>query len=372
MTSDPQAPPPSDPAAEGQFPCRQCGAKMAFDPAAASIKCPYCGHENVIPQSQEQIEELDFHKVLARSVAAEDMQEVLTVNCAACGAETTLEPNVAADACPFCGSTLSAEQHSSRKIKPRSLLPFAVNRDQAFGAFRDWLKGLWFAPNKLKHYARSDVSTLNGLYVPYWTYDCNTVSAYTGERGEDYWETRTRTDSKGNTRTQQVRKTRWYRTSGVVYNSFDDILVLASTSLPKKHADELEPWDLHNLVAYDTAYLAGFRAENYQVDLEEGFHEAQRIMDDPIRESIKRDIGGDRQRIHSVRTEYNNVTFKHLLLPVWISAYRFKDRVFRFLVNARTGEVQGERPWSWWKIALAVAAGVAVIATVAYLAGAFN
>ena len=80
-----------------------------------------------------------------------------------------------------------------------------------------------------------------------------------------------------------------------------------------------------------------------------------------IRATIARDIGGDHQRIHSVDTRYFNVTFKHALLPVWISAYRFHERTFRFLVNARTGEVQGERPYSWIKITLAVLAAIVAI-----------
>ena len=73
-------------------------------------------------------------------------------------------------------------------------------------------------------------------------------------------------------------------------------------------------------------------------------------MDNYITQLIKKDIGGDEQRIYSVNTKYNDITFKHVLLPIWISAYRFKNKVYRFLINGRTGEVQGERPWSVWKI----------------------
>jgi hypothetical protein len=152
-----------------------------------------------------------------------------------------------------------------------------------------------------------------------------------------------------------------------VWNAFDDILILASRSLPKKYADRLEPWDLESLEPYGDAYLSGFRAESYRVTLREGFEEARTVMDSTIRSSVRRDIGGDHQRIHSIRTQYDDITFKHILLPVWISAYRFREKVYRFLVNARTGEVQGERPWSWVKIALAVLAGLAVIGGLAAL-----
>jgi hypothetical protein len=151
-----------------------------------------------------------------------------------------------------------------------------------------------------------------------------------------------------------VQRTRWSYVSGRVENTFDDILVLASNSLPRKIAQRLEPWDLKNLVPYRDEYLSGFVAESYQVDLPQGFESAKQIMDGVIRQTICRDIGGDHQRIASVETQYENVTFKHTLLPVWISAYRYREQVFRFLVNARTGEVQGERPYSAWKITVLV------------------
>ena len=164
--------------------------------------------------------------------------------------------------------------------------------------------------------------------------------------------------------TRQVQRTNWHDAAGTVEDRFDDLLVPASASLPERSVRRLEPWDLEHLVPFREDYLAGFRAERYQVDLEEGFAKATDLMTAPIRVSIRRDIGGDEQRINSVRTSYHDVTFKHLLLPVWITAYRYRDRAYRILINARTGEVQGERPWSVGKIVLAVLGGIAVVAVV--------
>ncbi len=352
-----------------EFPCEQCGGKMVFDPTAAAIKCPYCGHENPVPKSEKDVKELDFHAYLAEKAGSAVTVEITTVKCSSCGAESTLDPDVAADACPFCGSAIVADTTSSTKLRPESLLPFAIGREKAMGAFREWINGLWFAPNELKTFARADASTLSGMYVPFWTYDADCRTWYTGQRGDDYYTTETYTTTENGktvTKTRQVRRTRWTSVSGVVFDSFDDVLVLGSTSLPRKYADRLEPWDLHNLEPYDDSYLAGYRTETYQIDLEKGFDIAKDVMDGTIRRSIKRDIGGDHQRIHSVRTQHNNVTFKHLLLPVWISAYRYRDEAYRFLVNARTGEVQGERPWSWVKITLLILAILAAAAVIWY------
>jgi predicted RNA-binding Zn-ribbon protein involved in translation (DUF1610 family) len=341
-----------------QFPCRQCGANLVFEPGTTCLKCPYCGTENDIAPLEAVIEELDFH-AHAAELDSTQIQETLTVRCNACGAETDFTHDVAASKCPFCGAAIVATASSKKQIKPRSLLPFHVNRQQADDLFKRWVASLWFAPGDLVRVAQR--SGIDGAYVPAWTYDSDTFSTYTGQRGEDYWTTETyRVNNQ--TRTRQVRRTRWYPASGQVSNHFDDVLVLASRSLPEKHAHALEPWDLASLVPYRDEYLSGFAAETYQVDLVQGWEAAKGLMEPTIHQTIRADIGGDHQRIHSVDTRYRGVTFKHILLPVWISAYRYHQRVFRFLVNARTGEVQGERPWSAIKIAILVITILAVIA----------
>jgi len=221
---------------------------------------------------------------------------------------------------------------------------------------------LWFAPNDLKKYADT-TDKLNGMYIPYWTYDSETESSYSGERGTNYTTTESYTafeNGKSVTRTRTVTRISWTYVSGTVNNSFDDILVLASNSLPEKYTNALEPWDVENLTAYSDKFLSGFRTESYQVDVKSGFEKSKVIMEAGIRNSICSDIGGDHQRIGSVNTTYNNITFKHILLPVWLSAYRYHEKVFRFMINGRTGEVQGERPYSTIKIVLAVLAVIAI------------
>ena len=353
------------------FKCANCAAKMEFVPGADAQQCPYCGHENPIPKSEDDIKELDFRSYLAKLSDGEQTEERLTVRCDDCGAETTTAPNVTARECPFCGSHIVSTAGSTKQIKPASLLPFKVTLKEGRDRFTKWIASLWFAPNRLKNIARQD-DKLSGMYVPYWTYDSDTTSFYRGERGEHYWETQhytARENGRTVHKTRRVRKTRWYPASGTVWRSFDDVLVLASDSLPTRYTERLEPWDLKNLVSYKDEYLSGFRAESYHIDLAAGFDHARRIMDVHIQALVRRDIGGDEQRIFAVRTQHDNVTFKHILLPIWISAYRYKNRTYRFLINGRTGEVQGERPWSWAKIALLVAAFVAAVAAIAVIFG---
>jgi hypothetical protein len=158
---------------------------------------------------------------------------------------------------------------------------------------------------------------------------------------------------------------RWTPVSGRVSRFFDDVLVGATNTLPRKITDGLAPWDLQNLEPYREEYLSGFSSQLYQVDLDEGFAQARRIMDGIIRADIARDIGGDAQRIHRLDTQHRNTTFKHLLLPAWSAGFRFKGKAYEFAVNGRTGKVLGDRPYSPWKI------GFAAVLALLLAAGAF-
>jgi len=361
----------SDLAAKGKvFPCVSCGAKLEYSPGTSAMKCPYCGQENRIPASIKEVKELDFYEFFARATEQGESVEKQTVKCASCSASTTVEPNISMIRCPFCGSQLTAQARASRLIKPGAVLPFKITRDKAADEFRRWLKSLWFAPGELKNYATAS-GGIRGMYLPYWTYDSRTTTWYDGERGEDYFETEyyDEEDKDGNTvtRSRQVTRTNWYNVSGCVGNTFDDVLVLAGKSLPPEAIQMLEPWDLKNLVPYGDEYMSGFQAEAYQLDLGDGFEQAKLLMEGGIRRSVERDIGGNHQRINAIRSQYDDITFKHILLPVWISAYRYRDRTFRFIVNARSGQVQGERPWSVAKIVMAVIALLFVLLLIAVL-----
>jgi hypothetical protein len=208
------------------------------------------------------------------------------------------------------------------------------------------------------------------MYVPCWTFDAETRSRYRGQRGDHYYETRTVTvnvNGRAEQRQQQVRHTRWSPASGQVARRFDDVLVVASSSLPQPLGDELTPWDLTALVAYKPDFLAGFRAEGYTVPLSEGHSVARARMAAVIEADVRRDIGGDEQRIDTVETAHSAETFRHILLPVWTAAYRYNGKSYRFLVNGQTGEVQGERPWSVWKILLACLVVAAIIGALVWL-----
>ncbi|WP_417250015.1 primosomal protein N' (replication factor Y) - superfamily II helicase [Celeribacter sp.] len=353
-----------------RFPCGTCGGDMRFDPQAGALTCDHCGAREALDVSNVPApREMDYAAALrdqARDARNSDATvETRVSECPNCGARTEFDPNLHATECPFCATPVVTGTGQHRGLKPRGLLPFSVTESIAHDAMNDWLGKLWFAPNGLRNYARKG-RKLDGIYLPYWTFDAQTESDYRGERGDDYYVTRT-VRRNGETRTVRERRTRWRAARGHVSRFFDDVLVLASHALPRKYTDGLAPWDLSDLEPYLPDYLAGFRAEAYTVEIEEGFTLARAHMDRVILRDVKFDIGGDRQRVHRLDTAISDVTFKHILLPVWVAAYKYRGKSYRVVVNGRTGRVQGERPYSPWKIAFAVLAGAAIAGAIGYL-----
>jgi ribosomal protein S27E len=353
---------------------------MKYDPASGMMKCPYCGRTAAVPAttpanvatpSPDHLRCHPLEEFLAKTGDAHLATltpQALEVHCAACGSSVTFQPPEVAGVCPFCGSAIVAQPKAADPLlAPDAVLPAKISKQQAQGEVRDWLSSRWFAPNALKTMARQE--GINGVYLPFWSYDANTASDYTGERGEHYYETEYYTDDKGNRCSREVQRTRWYPAAGHVDLPFQDVLIAASRSVQENKLNALEPWGLEALCAYEPGYLAGFKAQRYQVELADGYTEAKQVMGAEIHEAVRRDIGGDEQRVLSVQTVYSNVGFRHLLLPVWIGAYRFQNKVYQVVVNADTGEVQGDRPYSAIKIALLVIAIIIVILIFAMMSG---
>jgi DNA-directed RNA polymerase subunit RPC12/RpoP len=355
------------PKVTNRFPCEQCGADYRFDPKNGSLTCSHCGHSQTVREKSAHggaLRELDFKAALAERLPDAEMEVTRVSTCPNCAAQVEFSNETHALECPFCATPVVADTGESRHIKPKGVVPFELEERAAQKAMSDWLGKLWFAPNGLQAYARKG-RRMEGIYVPFWTYDAESQSRYSGARGTTYYVSETvMVDGKRETR--QVAKIRWTPVSGRVRRFFDDVLVLASKSLPKRYTDALEPWDLSALAPYQPQFLAGFRAEAYAVDLEQGFHEARAHMDRVIERDVRFDIGGDRQRISDIDTSLSDVTFKHVLLPVWMAAYKYRGKTYRFVVNGQSGRVQGERPYSAWKIAAAVTLGLVLLALAAY------
>ena len=325
------------------------------------MKCPFCGAEEPVrPAPGAEVVERDLAVMLARlrerhDAGAHQYDQMREITCRNCAGTVLFAGTVTGTECPYCATPLQldAAEQAKDRISLDGVLPFKVDEKKAGANLRAWVGSRWFAPNDFRR--RGVTGKFNGVYLPYWTFDALTFTRYTGQRGDHYTVT---VGSGKNKRT--VRRTRWRPASGSFERFFDDTLVVASGGVRTKLADDLEPWPLPDVSPYDQRLLAGFLVRTYDVELEPGFEAARARMRQQLEYDVRRRIGGDEQRITSMDVRHEAVTFKHLLLPVWMLAYRYNDEPHQVLVNAVTGRVTGERPYSWVKISLAVIAGLIV------------
>ncbi|UWZ47496.1 hypothetical protein Dmats_14460 [Dactylosporangium matsuzakiense] len=342
-----------------QYPCAQCGANVEFAPGASVLKCPYCGHETPLQTTGMRVREHDFltFASLPRKPIATLAKHVFV--CRNCGAQT--ESDQISDRCRFCNAPVVAEVTPQDQVVPEAVLPFALSKQQLRESLGTWAKSRWFAPSGLKKV--SEAETARSTYLPHWTYDSRTITDYQGQRGEHYYVTETYTEN-GEQKSRQVQKTRWYHAQGRVFRDFDDVLVTGTTKVTAKHLDALEPWPLPQAEPYRPEYLAGHDTLRYDVEPEQGLENAKGKMRPIIEQDCREDIGGDEQRVEQMHTQYNDVTFKLMLLPVWIACYLYAGKTYNIQVNGITGEVAGERPYSAFKIAMAIVGALAAIAII--------
>jgi hypothetical protein len=247
------------------------------------------------------------------------------------------------------------------------VLPFEIDQASAVVKFRTWLGRGWFRPNEVKRIARNAEARLQGVYLPFWTFDAQTFSRWQAQAGYHYYVTERYTvtvDGRRQQRTRQVQKTRWEPAAGRHDEFFDDVLVYATRSVPEDILQRIYPYDTAKLVPYRPQYLAGWRAEEYQIGLEEGWKIGEGIIQGRVRNACAAEVPGDTHRNLRVQTRFQDITFKHTLLPVWIASYRYNQKVYNFMVNGETGRVQGQAPISWWKVALAVLITLIVLACI--------
>lgn len=340
---------------------------MTWSPEADALTCEHCDHRLEVPRAEGTIVE----NPLGEAATAERGygREVRVVHCRNCSANVTFEEQTTSSHCLFCGSPQVLAQSANRNaLRPGSLIPLEVGRDAVREHFKKWTRGLWFRPNALKKVDRFDAA---GLYVPYWTFDANVHSSWSADAGHYYWVTQTvpvMVNGKLQMRTQRVRKVRWVPAWGERDDSYDDLLVHASKGLTRDLAERLGSYDTTQLVPYRPEYLAGWHAEEYQIDLEEGWDTGQEKIEAAQRVLCAQDIPGDTYRNLRVQNHLSDVHWKHVLLPMWSVTYKFAGKTYPVLVHGQNGHVYGKAPLSWVKIGLLfvfVAVAIAIIALVA-------
>ena len=354
------------------YPCPSCGGELVFDISAQKLGCPACGHtQDIVETAGRAVVEQDLQAAMAslRSGAANRLSQRIEgekeVVCQNCGGHTTFTGSLTSTRCPYCATPIQREDvhEAPDRLAVDGVLPFQVDAKQAKSAIDGWIKSRWLAPGEFKKY--HEKGSFASVYAAYFTYDADAHTRYSGQRGENY----TVEVGSGDNRRTETR-TRWHPVSGRVQNVFDDLTVLANDGFDPDHVHDLEPWPTASAQPFSPEFLAGHLCRTYDKDIGECFGEAQSRMKATIDETVRRDIGGDKQQVDQVATDFQDLSFKHLLLPIWLLTISYQGKPFQTFINGATGEVHGDYPWSKAKIAALVDAALVVIAIlVALFAG---
>lgn len=342
--------------------CPSCGGVMDFDPATGGLSCPYCGHTEEI-QPQEGGES-------AEELALEDADKVgncdwgvakKTVICKACGAESVYDALEISAVCPFCGSNQVMEASDQNTMAPGGVVPFQVSDKQASDLFKNWIRHKWFCPKLAKESAKA--KNFKGIYLPFWTFDALTKSKYRGEFGKD----KIIRKKDGNTETD----TTWYPVRGEHVQFFDDELICATTNHNQSMIQGVEPFHTEDNKAYRPEYVAGFAAERYAVGIKDAWQMAKQGIKFKLYRNIESRIikenNANRVRNLQIDATFSKLTYKYLLLPVWISSYKYKEKVYQFMVNGQTGKVSGKTPISIPKVIITVVAFIFILILISFL-----
>lgn len=375
--------------------CQGCNGPLVFDPATQKLVCEFCGNEYDIPQELDEEEKAAQNQTGQANATAQTNADGTPgatatsrrirrnrhgerplaeaersscdwgvkkkmVKCQVCGAQTIYDASQTASTCPYCDSNqmMEADQQDDT-MAPTGICVFRIDRSQALQQFRVWVNGLWFAPNKLKQVAQAD--TINGIYMPHWTFDTEASAKYKGEYGID------KKDKEGKTHTE------WHACSGMVSEFIDDHLEPACSKQTNYLMNRLQPFNTNDYEDYKPEYMAGYIAERYTVTVHDSWKLAQktleRHMDELAKKDIKRHHSSDHQRTTSVKCQFDDVQFKYLFLPIWLSSYKYNGKVYQFMVNGQTGKVEGDRPYSAWKIIFAILVAFLIVYLIVNLGG---
>jgi len=332
------------------YKCPSCGAQMEFSPENQALICPHCKTQAAV-QFSSNVTERDFAELYNQRWSGNDVK---IVKCENCGAEETLAKKEISTRCPFCGSNTVLKQSEMSGVKPDTVIPFKITKETAIQKCLKWLGSKFFSPKKFKR--DLSINTVDGVYNPIWTFDSNTRTNYSGVLGK-----RVTTTVVVNGKTQTKTEMKWFPVRGTIDCAFDDIYIPASERMNEKLIDKLKPYDQRTYVKYNDGMLAGFAAANYTVQPLDAWKKAEQRMYNHIRQLIIRKHNADAVQSLNMQVNHLKKSFKYLMLPVYVAATYYKEKLYNLYVNGVHGKVAGKAPVSAAKVLLTIAIPLAIL-----------
>ncbi len=340
-----------------EFKCPCCGGGIQFDTATQNLKCPYCETEFDIDALEAlQVEakasnNTDYNwETKAGGEWAEGENDGITpYECKSCGAQILADKTLASSKCPYCDNPIVMTDRFDDGLRPDYVIPFKLDKKAAKEKLKEHLKGKVLLPKLFKD--ENHIDEIKGLYVPFWLFDTDASANI------NYRATRTRmwADSKYN-----YVETSHYAIHRAGDISFATIPVDGSTKMPDDLMESIEPFDFSEAVPFQTAYMAGFLADRYDVDAEASIGRANERVKHSAEEAFRNTVMGyETVTVQSSDVQLSGGTVKYAMYPVWLLHTSWNGQDFLFAMNGQTGKFVGNLPMDKKK-ATGIAAGVAI------------
>lgn len=345
-----------------EYKCPSCGGAIEFNASAQNMKCPYCDSEfdvDVLKALDEedksaQPDQMEWETSAGSSWKEDEAESIKVYICKSCGGEIVADESTAATSCPFCGNPVVISGQVSGTLKPDFVIPFKLTKQQAKEALRKHLTGKKFLPKTFKDENRID--EIKGVYVPFWLFDAEANAQI------NYKATRVRhwSDTKFN-----YTKVSTYRVRRGGSVGYRHVPVDGSTKMADDLMESIEPYDFNDAVDFQTAYLAGYLADKYDVTPELSIERAN----DRIKKSTEDLFASTVTGYSSVVTENSSIqlengTAKYALYPVWLLNTSWDGKKYTFAMNGQTGKFVGDLPVdkkAFWTSVLGWGTGISAV-----------
>ncbi len=342
-----------------EYKCPKCGGAIEFDSSTQNMKCPYCDSEfdvetmkafdealNVAPDSME------WNQNSENQWRQDELTGMSVYSCQSCGGEIICDQTTAASTCPYCDNPIVMKGNFVGDLRPDLVIPFKLDKKAAKESLINHLKGKILLPKVFKD--ENHIDEIKGVYVPFWLFDCNTNSTV------HFNGTKVRHWTSGDYRYTETRHFLLTR-GGTV--GFNHIPVDGSEKMADDLMESIEPYNIGEAVDFQTAYLAGYMADKYDVSSEQCFARANQRVKSSVEDTFK----GFTQEYNAVSVRSSNVNLtdnsvKYALYPVWLLNTTWNNQKFTFAMNGQTGKFVGNLPmdkglfWKWFFLIFAIVA----------------
>lgn len=348
-----------------EYKCPCCGGAITFDSISQKMKCPYCDTEFDIETlknydnelKKEQSDNMEWETSTKQEWQKSEIDELCSYVCKSCGGEITCNRNTVATSCPFCGNPVIMMGQLSSTKKPDYVIPFKLDKKAAEAALKRHYEGKRLLPKVFKE--ENHIKEIKGIYVPFWLFDAN------ADVSMRYKATKIRTWSDSKYFYTETNFFSVFREGNI---GFERVPVDGSTKMPDDLMESLEPFDFSQAVDFQTAYLAGYLADKYDVDSKQSVKRANERIQKSAEKAFDKTVIGYTSVIKensSIQLQNGKVTYA--LFPVWLLNTKWNGQNYLFAMNGQNGKMIGDLPldkaaYTKWLFGLTVIIGIVLYA----------